>query len=411
MEIKCLFGLFPQEYVAQIQRNTISGMQNAANNLQWEFLKGFDSFIDCDVSVLNSMYIGSFPRRYRKWRIPTFSFSHNQKSSDLNVGFINLPIIKVFSRYFGIIKHMKEWLGDDGNNKTVVAYAMTFPFVQVLMWIKRHYPQTQCCLIVPDLPEYMNASAMEKTWYRICKKIQKIVILNCIKHTDSYVLLTEHMRDWFSEPIEYVVVEGIARENELPNLGQHRKKSIFYAGMIEEKYGVVDLVRSFIDLDRSDWDLEVFGDGTSLKRIKEMAAGHRNIHIWGLVPHAKVISAQKEAAVLVNPRKNDHVFTRYSFPSKILEYMSSGTPMLAYKLDGMPQEYDPYYFHIDDHDRGLLEALKMIVDMDEVDRIRMGYEAYNFVKSKKNAREQCDRIHEMLKKGVRYEEKNTHCEL
>jgi len=411
VEIKCLFGLFPREYVSQIQQDTIRGMQNAANNLQWELLRGFDSFIDCEVSVLNSMYIGSFPKKYRKWRIPTFSFSHNQINSDLNVGFINLPIIKVFSRYFGIIKHMKEWLGNDVNNKAVVVYAMTFPFVQVLMWIKKHYPQTQCCLIVPDLPEYMNASAMEKTWYRICKKMQKIMILHCIKHVDCYVLLTEHMKDWFSKPIEYVVVEGIARESELPHMGQQRKKNIFYAGMVEEKYGVVDLVRSFIELDRSDWNLEIFGDGTSLKRVKELAAGHCNIYIRGLAPHAQVISAQKEAAVLVNPRKNDHVFTRYSFPSKILEYMSSGTPMLAYKLEGMPQEYDPYYFHIDDHDGGLLKALQMVVDMNDDDRIRMGIEAYGFVKNKKNAREQCDKIYRMLLKGVHYEEENTRREL
>jgi len=63
VEIKCLFGLFPREYVSQIQQDTIRGMQNAANNLQWELLRGFDSFIDCEVSVLNSMYIGSFPKK------------------------------------------------------------------------------------------------------------------------------------------------------------------------------------------------------------------------------------------------------------------------------------------------------------------------------------------------------------
>ena len=32
--------------------------------------------------------------------------------------------------------------------------------------------------------------------------------------------------------------------------------------------------------------------------------------------------------------------TKYSFPSKVLEYICSGTPVLANRLVGIPSEYD-----------------------------------------------------------------------
>lgn len=45
---------------------------------------------------------------------------------------------------------------------------------------------------------------------------------------------------------------------------------------------------------------------------------------------------------IVNPRENGEDFTKYSFPSKNMEALSSGIPLIAYKLDGIPNEYDQY---------------------------------------------------------------------
>jgi glycosyltransferase involved in cell wall biosynthesis len=47
----------------------------------------------------------------------------------------------------------------------------------------------------------------------------------------------------------------------------------------------------------------------------------------------------RKADVLVNPRQNDEAYTKYSFPSKNIEYLLSGNPVVAYMLDGVPEEY------------------------------------------------------------------------
>jgi glycosyltransferase involved in cell wall biosynthesis len=51
--------------------------------------------------------------------------------------------------------------------------------------------------------------------------------------------------------------------------------------------------------------------------------------------------------ILINARDPIHEFTKYSFPSKTLEYMLSGTPTLTTRLPGIPGEYLPLLNWID----------------------------------------------------------------
>ena len=55
---------------------------------------------------------------------------------------------------------------------------------------------------------------------------------------------------------------------------------------------------------------------------------------------------QKTADVLVNPRLNEGEYTKYSFPSKTMEYLSTGRPVVCYKLDGIPDEYDKHLMEV-----------------------------------------------------------------
>ena len=53
------------------------------------------------------------------------------------------------------------------------------------------------------------------------------------------------------------------------------------------------------------------------------------------------------AAVLVNPRPNNEEYTKYSFPSKDIEYLLSGKPTVAFLLDGMPKCYQDFLYVVD----------------------------------------------------------------
>ena len=401
MDILCLMGLFPKEYETTILKNSKSGVQNAANKFQWGIVNGLDGIDNIHFKIVNSLYIGSYPKRYTELKIPTFEFSHSNMEKDINVGFTNLTFYKNFSRYVGIKKQVDQWAKDNSKDKKVVlAYAMTSPFVEILDYVKRKYPNIICCLVVPDLPEYMNASSIEKRLYKSAKKLQTAHFKKKLKNIDCYVFLTEFMKEWFEWKVKYTVVEGIysKTKEDLTYLDQNvnKGKSILYAGMIEEKYGVVDLVNAFMKIDNKEWTLELFGTGSSVDKIKELSKEDSRIHLRGMVPNKHVLKEQKEAGFLINPRNDKQEFTRYSFPSKIIEYMSSGTPMIGYKLSGMPDEYINYFIQINDETDGLKKCLERAINMSEEDRNKIGMNALNFIVSEKNAVKQTRKIIEMI---------------
>ena len=118
----------------------------------------------------------------------------------------------------------------------------------------------------------------------------------------------------------------------------------------------------------------------------------------GRVDRAEVLSLQKNATVLVNPRQNNEEFTKYSFPSKNLEYLSSGVPLVAYKLDGIPDEYDEYiYYPTDNSAEALSKEIMKICALPDEERKLLGKKAKDFVFENKNKVKQAQRIIEFIK--------------
>ncbi len=396
MDILCLMGLFPKQFQAEIEKQSIRGIQYAANKLQWAIVDGLSQNEDITLSLLNSLYIGSYPKRYRKLMIPTFEFDDMKNAK--NIGFCNLSVFKYFSRYYGIKKEIKKWAEkDNGEEKALLIYALAMPFTNIAKYVTKHYPQIKVCIVVPDLPEYMNTSASEKSLYRNLKNISIKLIKKQVNKVNRYVLLTDAMKNWFDRPIQYTVVEGIAG-----NIGsaeeslKKKEKTILYAGGIKAEYGVLELVQAFAEIGDKEWKLEIYGDGSDMEKLRIIAKDCTNILVMGSTPNEVVVERQKSVSLLVNPRKNQP-FTKYSFPSKIMEYMSSGTPMLGYMLDGMPEEYKGYFYEIEDKEGGLLDALRSVMSLSETERKLIGNKAKDFVKEHKNAKAQCSKIVNLLR--------------
>lgn len=396
-DIVCLTGLFPEEYVDEINKYSLTGVQNAANKLQWGIVKGLDGLGE-NVTIFNSIYVGSYPRLYRKIMIPTFHFSHGSEKNDINIGFINIAGIKVLSRYYTVKRELDKWASvDSGREKVLLIYAMTTPFAQLAGYIKRKYSSIKVIYIIPDLPMYMNVTKVqESAVYRTRKKIEEFLFHRSLKNVDGYVLLTDSMKEWFTTDINYTVVEGMATiDNTIDVDDIKKKKQILYAGGIKREYGVIDLVSAFSQIDDPEWELVIYGDGTDMESVCEYAKKDVRIKIMGSAPNAVVMKHQREAALLINPRKNQEM-AKYSFPSKTLEYMLSGTPMLGYKLAGIPEEYYDNMFVIQDSENGMEEALRMAMDLPETERIKMGEKAKHFVVKEKNPEKQCQKILELI---------------
>ena len=121
----------------------------------------------------------------------------------------------------------------------------------------------------------------------------------------------------------------------------------------------------------------------------------------GVRANDEIVHEEQRAALLVNPRPTAPEYTKYSFPSKNMEYMVSGTPMMTTELPGIPEEYYPYIFTIKDETAdGIAKALKDFFTLDKGKRYDLGKRAREFALNDKSNAVQAKKITEFLKDEI-----------
>ena len=114
--------------------------------------------------------------------------------------------------------------------------------------------------------------------------------------------------------------------------------------------------------------------------------------------NSEIIEKEMDATLLINPRPTNEEYVKYSFPSKNMEYMASGTPVLTTALPGMPQEYYPHVFLIRDESAdGVAEALREVFAHSDEELFQKGSAARKFVLRERNNVVQAAKILDMLK--------------
>ena len=193
-------------------------------------------------------------------------------------------------------------------------------------------------------------------------------------------------------------MEGLCeqQENEKP-VPKNQKRTILYAGTLMEKYGIKNLVDGFIEANLLDTQLVIYGNGPYAERIRELEARY-DIHYKGLASTEVVVEEEKKATLLVNPRPTHEEYTKYSFPSKNMEYMATGTPILTTQLPGIPKEYKDYVYYFEgERVSEFAKSLKAVMAHTDSELQEMGSKAKHFVLSGKNNYIQGNRIINLIK--------------
>lgn len=219
-----------------------------------------------------------------------------------------------------------------------------------------------------------------------------------ISSFDRYVLLTSQMNERVNPKGKpHIVMEALC---DLSMSGQNVQieekvspRMVIYAGGIHERYGLKMLAESFVKADIPDARLVYYGSGSYVEEYKKLCAAHPNLEYRGVAPNEEIVVEELKASLLVNPRPTTEEFTKYSFPSKNMEYMASGTPLLTTKLPGMPEDYYPHvYFFEEESVQGYADALKKVLSLPADTLYAKGVQAQRFVLQQKNYVTQAQRV-------------------
>ena len=211
------------------------------------------------------------------------------------------------------------------------------------------------------------------------------------------------MNDYIRNPGKpYVVLEGhadITMKEKQPSLDRRDSpRTVFYAGGVSKQYGLGHLVEGFRLANIPNAQLHIYGPGDYVEELKQIAETDDRVFYGGMLMNREIIEKEMDATLLVNPRPTHEEYVKYSFPSKNMEYMASGTPVLTTNLPGMPKEYHPHVYLIEEEsDSGVAQALKQVLANTDEELFRKGCAARKFVLEERNNLIQAGKILEMLK--------------
>lgn len=391
-----LFGILPDQLLDEVSLNSKGVIQNAANALQGCFIEGLGSLYE-DVQILNFPYVSSFPLMYKAIHFPSCELKIPLQSGKIVRGksfsFSTIVFLKDFIKEQKAFYHLKRILNSK-EDETIVIYACYPPFLEACRRIKKIFPKTKVILIVPDLPQFMSAKMdltqiIKKRYYRSGKVFDAI---------DGFVLLSKYMCDLL--PINnkpWVVIEGMYKEAYDQTVEYHNKKVIMYSGTLAERYGIMNLVNAFKLEILSGYQLVICGTGGCADTISNLSKTYKNIVYLGQRERSEVLDLQRHASLLVNPRTPEGEFTKYSFPSKVMEYFASSVPTMMYRLPGIPDEYYNYCYTLDEiSPESIANTIcKVLSQSDELLKEK-GKAARNFILQKKSPRIQCSQFVQLL---------------
>ena len=225
---------------------------------------------------------------------------------------------------------------------------------------------------------------------------------NQFKYVSAFVLLTDAMRQRIkinNRPC--LIMEGICdfdlKGIPLPEYDS-KKKVFLYTGSLNVIFGIKNLVEAFIKADMKDAELHLYGWGDYVEELKEKAKENANIFYFETIPNEEIVKRQSQATYCINPRPVGDLYTKYSFPSKTIEYLISARPVITTKLPCITEEYNPYVFWFDDDTiDGIAKTLKRQVTIDESELIEKGRRARQYILNEKNNKQQVRKLIDILK--------------
>jgi len=319
--------------------------------------------------------------------------------------FINMNVLRQITRQKRAQKEIKR-LYRENKDCAIVCDVLNQSIAKAARKMGKKY-KIPVIGIVTDVPGYMSG-ARRKTLSFVNRMISKFgekrAQANVSKY-DAYLLLTEQMNAVVNAKNKpYIVIEGHcdSKMATRPNIIDNKTspKIIMYAGGVHREFGIRRMVDAFLKANIQGWQLHIYGDGNCEKELTALSNEKENIKYFGTKPNSVIVEKQLEATLLVNPRLTDAEYVKYSFPSKTMEYMSSGTPLLTTRLSGIPDEYFDYVYVLDDEtEEGLAKKLTEILSLSSESLTEMGRNAKSYVSENKNYVVQARKIYELIRRA------------
>ena len=225
--------------------------------------------------------------------------------------------------------------------------------------------------ICTDSPSNISGTSKSYTKY----------LLSHSDNFDGYISLTEGLNNLFNPNQKpSIIVEGLVENREEKSEQNNEKPYFFFGGALMVKYGVYNLIKAFKRLHDDNIELLICGHHGDKNKIRDEIGKNTNVKFLGLIPVKEVLQYENNCISTINPRPFSEDLDRYSIPSKTLEYMSSGKPVISVRNSILMSKFPEEIIWIDSSEVADIEkGLKKVLAMSEQERELFGFNAKNRV--------------------------------
>lgn len=369
MEILFIGRVFNPEKISSIIKESKNKIGFANHNFEMSIYSGFrsSSLDNKSLNILSIPAVYSFPHNNKSFYTKNDNFQIYGFNVN-SIGFCNLLILNKIQIIISLSFKLIKFLFKNRNSKKVIIVNTADIFILIPFYIakllNRNFSST---LILPDIPHFITS--LDKKVFLKTKIINLLdsIALKIAHKFDSYVFLTENMKQLFTKKTKFVVIEGFANTNLITshqiidNKENISNEILLYTGSLKRKFGIMKLISAFENLDCNDIELWICGSGECEEEIMRKSIINQKIKFLGLVENDRAIELQQKSTILINPRNDCDEFTKFSFPSKIIEYLLACKPLIMYKLPGIPTEY--YEFVYIPKDNSINELARLILEV------------------------------------------------
>jgi glycosyltransferase involved in cell wall biosynthesis len=369
----------------------------AGNKFQKNFIKGLRDAASTTIDVVTYIPAAMFPRGSRVWYGREVLEIEEGVQWARTIPFTNLPILKQVTQALSILAMLAMWhWRNRGTKRLVLVYNVFAPhalpvLAARILWGGWAIP------VIADLPH--GIYGFSGLWGRL-QRLDIKAQTGSISRFDGQIALTRMIVEDFAPHVPALLLEGGVDTSEAGDVtppAESERRIVLFSGTLSEVNGTRLMLDAFSLIEDPAYSLQIFGRGPLEDLVIAAATKDSRVEFRGFQPNAEILRSQRQATVLLNPRPTDHPITKYTFPSKLLEYMLSGRPVITTRLAGISDDYFPHLFILEpDTPQALAHLIERVCSMPEADIEAFGRNARQFVLRDKSWAHQGERVFAFL---------------
>lgn len=330
-----------------------------------------------DTSVISLRAVSSYPRSRRLF----FRGADGALSEGVpyrQIGFINVGPLKTLTAAFTSFLAIRRWARQHrGKRRVMLFYNACNPSAWVgiaTAWLTG----SKVIAIIADVRvpgSGGDASLLRRMEYQIA--------VASLPRMDAIVSVTNSIAADFAAGVPFLLLDGGVPDDmlaPLPAPALRRAHTggpdsntfvVLYAGGLTRLAGVPLLLEAFRRLDHPRFRLWITGDGELEPVVRHAAAVDTRIQYFGKLSRRDLLSRYTSADVLVNPHSTVLLTARYVFPSKLLEYLATGLPVITTATPEIAAEYGDLCTVLDrEEPQALADAIMQVAGVPAAERLK-----------------------------------------